>query len=580
VSAFDQHTREVRRLLAFTAGFGLLAGLSYLVPGTEEVRPWMVGEPVPLVHLALGEREVVEAAPGVLVSRPTGEDRLESSPIDSGTPADAASAEAVAQAPAAAPPAAPPADAPAPAEGSPAPEAVAAAAPEAPAGVPLAADAEPAGALAAMAPPAAEAVEAAGTPVRRRGTVRTPGAGALQNRGAARGTPLEIPDGALDRYFASLSRAEAGEPGHITRALHFGDSTIASDGITKTVRKRLQGHYGDGGPGFLAVQVDRRWAVRPGVLRDTSGSWKTLTITFGGADMAYYGLGGTVSTARGPSKSVLGGLKVEGERQPLQTFDVFFQVQPEGGTLSLATDSGASKTFQTAAAAHGDVFHRMSAEGAKTLTVATGEDGPVTLYGVALETAGPGITWETLGVAGAGSGSHFRQGKNHIARQVGRRNPDLIVWQLGGNEVGLPVLKAGDGTKYKERYKKALKKVLAGAPTASCLVVTPLDQAERYRGQVRSKPNLTRMVNLQRDAAFELGCAFWDARAAMGGSGAFARWVEAKPALAWSDLEHLTGRGLNLIGHSLADAIEAAYIDWKARNPALVGAPALAQAGE
>ena len=259
---------------------------------------------------------------------------------------------------------------------------------------------------------------------------------------------------------------------------------------------------------------------------------------------------------------------------------MFFQVQPEGGTLSLATDNGATKSFQTAADAQGDVFHRLTADGAKTLTVATGDDGPVTLYGVAMETAGPGITWETLGVAGAGSGSHFRQGKNHISRQVGRRNPDLIVWQLGGNEVGLPVLKSGDGTKYKERYKKALKKVLAGAPGASCLVVTPLDQAERYRGQVRSKPNLTRMVNLQRDAAFELGCAFWDARAAMGGPGAFARWVEAEPKLAWSDLEHLTGRGLNLIGHTLADAIEAAYTDWKKQNPALVGSPALAQAGD
>ncbi|MEC8422559.1 MAG: GDSL-type esterase/lipase family protein, partial [Myxococcota bacterium] len=410
--------------------------------------------------------------------------------------------------------------------------------------------------------------------------IRTPGEATLQDRGAAHGTPLEIPEGALDRYFASLSLAEAGEPGHITRALHFGDSTIASDGITKTVRKRLQGRYGDGGPGFLAVQVDRRWAVRPGVLRDTKGAWKTLTITFGGAGMGYYGLGGTVSTARGPSRSVLGGLKVEGARQPLERFDVFFQVQPDGGTLRLSTDNGMTKSFQTAASDHGDVFHRMSAEGARTLTVETGEDGPVTLYGVALETAGPGVTWETLGVAGAGSGSHFRQGKNHIARQVDRRNPDLIVWQLGGNEVGLPVLTSGDGSKYKERYKKALKKVLAGAPSASCLVVTPLDQAERYRGQVRSKPNLTRMVRLQRDAAFELGCAFWDARAAMGGPGAFATWVSAKPALAWSDLEHLTGRGLNLIGHSLADAIEVAYADWKARNPALVGAPALAQAGQ
>jgi len=585
VTPFDQHTREVRRLLAFTAGLGLLGALTYLVPGSEEVQPWVVGEPVPLVHIALGEREVVETAPGVLESRPVSADRLASSSIDSGLEPDAPSGSSRTSDPARVAVAARSTDATATTAGAPetppAPHTSLDEAPATKAPLPSATDAAHATALAAMA--TADGLPVATAETARSGSgsaVRTPGAGALQNRGAAVGTPLEVPEGALDRYFASLARAESGEPGHITRALHFGDSTIASDGITKTVRKRLQGRYGDGGPGFLAVQVDRRWAVRPGVLRDTDGSWKTLTITFGGAEMAYYGLGGTVSTARGASTSVLGGLKVEGVRQPLHSFDVFFQVQPEGGTLSLATDNGASKSFQTASAAQGDVFHRLTADGATTLTVATGDDGPVTLYGVAMETAGPGITWETLGVAGASSGSHFRQGRNHIARQVGRRNPDLIVWQLGGNEVGLPVLKAGDGTKYKERYKKALTKVLDGAPGASCLVVTPLDQAERYRGQVRSKPNLTRMVNLQRDAAFELGCAFWDARAAMGGAGAFARWVEAEPALAWSDLEHLTGRGLNLIGHSLADAIEAAYGDWKRRNPALVGSPALAQAGD
>jgi hypothetical protein len=244
-------------------------------------------------------------------------------------------------------------------------------------------------------------------------------------------------------------------------------------------------------------------------------------------------------------------------------------------------EHGGGFTAGTAAEGRADVFRSVEMGGSRTLTVATGEDGPVTLYGVALETEGPGVTWETLGVAGAGSGSHFRQGDNHMARQVGHRDPDLIVWQIGGNEVGLPVLKAGDGTQYKERYKKAIKKALAGAPQASCLLVTPLDQAERYRNQVRSKPNLARMVRLQRDAAQELGCAFWDARTAMGGDGAFGRWLQHEPKLAWSDLEHLTGRGLALIGHSLADAIEHAYADWKRQNPGLVASsPAVAQADE
>ena len=63
----------------------------------------------------------------------------------------------------------------------------------------------------------------------------------------------------------------------------------------------------------------------------------------------------------------------------------------------------------------------------------------------------------------------------------------------------------------------------------------------------------------------------------MGGPGP-ARWWRPSPGLVRP--EHLTGRGLNLIGHTLADAIEAAYTDWKKQNPALVGSPALAQAGD
>jgi hypothetical protein len=71
------------------------------------------------------------------------------------------------------------------------------------------------------------------------------------------------------------------------------------------------------------------------------------------------------------------------------------------------------------------------------------------------------------------------------------------------------------------------------------------------------------MVSLQREVARELGCAFWDARAAMGGEGAFANWLSHDPPLAWSDLYHLTGKGLNIVGHSLSDAIELAYEDWR-----------------
>ena len=66
---------------------------------------------------------------------------------------------------------------------------------------------------------------------------------------------------------------------------------------------------------------------------------------------------------------------------------------------------------------------------------------------------------------------------------------------------------------------------------------------------------------VQREVAREQGCAFWDAQAAMGGSGSFGVWMSKK--LAWSDLYHLTNKGLAIIGNTLSDALEAAYGEWR-----------------
>ena len=381
-------------------------------------------------------------------------------------------------------------------------------------------------------------------------------------------TPLIVPDGALNDLFAALAAAESGEPGRVVRVLHWGDSTIAGDGITRVVRARLQARFGDGGPGFLAVQVDPRWALRPGIARSADGAWESHTITFGGAESGRYGLAGTVSTATGEASSTLGGLKVGGERQPLHRFDVFDQVQPGGGTLSAKPRGASGFSVSTAADGTADAYRTLtSPAGSSTLYVSAAGDGPVTIYGVALETAGPGITWETMGVAGSSIGSLTRQSRGHLAQQVAHRDPDLLVYMTGGNEVGYPSLSAGEGEKYQDAYDKALTKLRAGAPDADCLIIGPLDQATRERGAVVTKPMLSRMIRLQREVAANQGCAFWDAQAAMGGDGGFGRFLDHEPRMAWTDLMHLTDEGLDLIGNGLADAINRAYDGWRLAHP-------------
>ncbi len=394
---------------------------------------------------------------------------------------------------------------------------------------------------------------------------------ALPDRPPAVPTLLEVPEGALDSFFAALAAVEDGEPDRIARALHWGDSTIAADGITGTVRKRLQGRFGDGGPGFLAVHTDPRWQIRPGVLRTHKGEWESLTITFGGAEEPRYGLGGNVSSSPGVEEATatLGGLRIDGKRQPLHRFDVHYQRRPDGGTLSVVPRGHRGAVLKTASERVGDAFRELPAsKGATTLWMKTHADGPVTVYGVALETEGPGVTWETLGIAGSSIGSMTaHQSRHHLKSQVERRKPDLVVYQTGGNELTYPTLLQGEGEKYETSYLKVLDKLRGGAPEASCLMVGPLDQATRQRGNVVSKANLDRMIRVQKRTAERAGCAFWDARHVMGGEGGFARWLNHQPRFAWTDLIHLNSDGLELVGNSLADALIAEYDRWRAEHP-------------
>lgn len=492
----DAHYQELRRLLQFGAMGVALTGSLYLVPAAEAVRPWLPGEPVPVLHLVTDNVRVQENARGELM--------------------EVAVAEAAVPAP------------------------------------------EVAIALAGLTPSAEPPVPE--EPARI--DVST-----LPARPPVMPVALTVPKGALDRFYGALAAAEDKEPGRVVRVLHWGDSTIAADGIAGTVRSRLVARFGDGGPGFLAVAVDPQWSLRPGITRVAEGEWQSFNLTFGGAPTYRYGLAGIVSTAATQASATLGGPRTASGRLPLARADLYYQAQPGGGTLSAGPRGGNGVTVSTASDKVVDRYKELKLGGGSSVWLSAAGDGPVTVYGVALETAGPGITWETFGVAGSSIVSLKNQGRGHLAGQVRRRAPDLVVYMTGGNEVGYPALSAGEGEGYADLYRAALKELREGAPDASCLVVGPLDQARRERGEVQSKPMLTRMVALQREVATSEGCAFWDARAAMGGDGGFKRFLEHKPRFAWSDLMHLTQEGLDLIGQGMADALLASYDSWRKARP-------------
>ena len=372
----------------------------------------------------------------------------------------------------------------------------------------------------------------------------------------ARTVPALLPiEGAehLKGFYSALAKGErSGERGGPVRVLHYGDSTLAGDGVAKTVRQRMKAQFGDGGPGFVVAGMDPRWMRRDDVRVSRSGEWEVFTILNGG-NQGRYGLGGIAAKAQGVAQVQIAPAK---SGQALgQRLEVFAQKSRRPEALRLQIN-GASTALRRIEHAQFEQWVVDSESGIVSTSLQVAENG-LEVYGLVLE-AQSGITWETTAVVGIASGSIRQFNADHLADQTRVRRPDLIVVMLGGNDTGNGNILAGDGKGYRDNFIKAVQVLRQGAPQAACLIMSPLDQGTLGDdGRIYSKQTLPRMVALQRLASRDMGCAFWNSWEFMGGQNSFARWLDQ--GLAWTDLMHLTEKGLSRVGQGLSDALLHGY---------------------
>ena len=372
-------------------------------------------------------------------------------------------------------------------------------------------------------------------------------------------TPIEDPGNVgLGRWYASLKRAAGGQG--VVRALQYGDSTIAADGFTRTVRARLAARFGDAGPGFVSAAFDPAWNKRVDVSARRTGEWTLKTILHGGAG-GRYGLGGIVGILRDGASATVKAVDAAGTARGMTRAEVWYQAGEGYGTFWASVDGAPAQRAAATASSTDD--RRWTYDGPVTTLAFGAAGGPVPLYGVVLETGGPGITWEALGVIGVGSKSFSSYAKTHLGEQMRVRDPDLVVVMIGGNEAGYPALLGSGGAAYAPIFQAGLQTILAGAPDASCLVVTPLDQGfvDEADGVAKSKPGMANLVAQQRAVAHASGCAFWDTRAAMGGKDSAARWGRAR-GIGTGDYVHVTAAGLDILGNLLSDALLTGFDAW------------------
>jgi len=388
--------------------------------------------------------------------------------------------------------------------------------------------------------------------------------------GAIQTVPGEIEDAsgrALDGVFASLLRSESG--GTQTRICHYGDSPITNDGITSTVRRKLQLRFGDAGHGFILIDKPWGWYEHAGVIREASRGWQSDPMFISRGEHLY-GLGGVSFTASTGGVSASFSTAREGVvGLSASAFDIYFLMRPGGGDFDVAVDDQQIERVSTASEDIRSAFHRVNvAEGAHKLTIRIVGNGEVQMFGVTLESSHSGVQYDSLGVNGAFIGllAHYLDA-DHWAEQLRHRRPDLVIIGYGANESQFERLPMDQ---YEQDTREAIHRIRAALPSASIMLLGPMDRGARGAGGgIVTRPMIPKLIAYQRRLAAETGCAFFDTFTAMGGEGTVAEWCDARPRLMGGDYTHPTAQGAEIVGTLIYDAMMKAYEKYKTRiaNP-------------
>ncbi|WP_437808771.1 GDSL-type esterase/lipase family protein [Sorangium sp. So ce1078] len=374
--------------------------------------------------------------------------------------------------------------------------------------------------------------------------------------------PIEDPSGkAMTPFFRALAAVERKVPGSIARISYFGDSIVASDFVTATLRRKLQKRFGDAGHGFMLMANAWPGYFHNDVVRLAVPGWQVSRVVGPFAKDGLYGLGGVSFRSQGAGVfSRFATAETGSYGRAVSRFAVDYLKHPEGGRMEIKIDGETREMIDTRAGETSSAIATYDVpDGPHALEVRAHGPG-VRAFGVWMERDTPGVVLDAIGIQGCRIRFLDKSDDAHFAEQLRARNPSLTVFHYGMNE-------SEDGELFpldqvESTMKAVLEQVTAALPGSSCMLVGPMDRADKKGEVYRSRPVIPKLAAIQRRVAEQVGCGYFDTFGAMGGSGSMGVWVQR--GLGGADLAHPSGAGAEVIGRWLYLALMEAYEAWKA----------------
>jgi lysophospholipase L1-like esterase len=371
---------------------------------------------------------------------------------------------------------------------------------------------------------------------------------AFADRIRAPGAPLTDPH-ALSSFFVALDDAQHER----VNVAFFGNSLIAADRIVNVLRSRLVEVAGNGGRGFVLADRMAAYGPRDRTARTASG-WTACTL----------GDPQPLPASRGVRWGVPGVVHVSATRGARSSFSltaidevatVFGAVDDERGGLRARFDTGPWHWIAAEnVTASADVVHRLPVPPNSRVLELEATGARAVVHGVALEREQGGVVVDTFGVPAVDATLWLGTDERTLSAHLASRAPDLAVIMLGGNETKRLAWRRRSVETIEGDLRAMIHRVRDVEQTA-CLVVGPVDAVvgKDAPDPWRQRPQLQTVNDVHRRVAHEEGCAFFDLFEAMGGKGSLKR-LRAANAL-HDDLVHPRGRGLDVLGHLLAEAL-------------------------
>ena len=168
------------------------------------------------------------------------------------------------------------------------------------------------------------------------------------------------------------------------------------------------------------------------------------------------------------------------------------------------------------------------------------------LYGFELLNDLPGISYNSIGINGAGLYTYLDN--DNFLRDLKLSPPDYFAFSVGTNDAFVPY-KDFKPQVYRKNLKKMMDIVLEANPNCAILLTVPNDCY--YKKRYPNK-NTARQRDVIIELAREYQCGVWDLYGFMGGLGSSNTWREE--GLMRDDYVHFTKEGYHLKGELYIDA--------------------------